>query len=182
MIVPKQAVALTLALLGSIIMVWSPVSYINWVGVFLAFCSCLSFGTELIMLGSKFARKLDNVDSITVTTYLTTAATISLLLTGFLTGKFNVNVSPKGWLAILVTAVFSTVISNILFFMGLREIGSSRTSILSTLEPVVSVSLGVIVLRESLTLLQTLGISMIISAVLLIYSVKPKKEMLIQEE
>jgi drug/metabolite transporter (DMT)-like permease len=73
---------------------------------------------------------------------------------------------------VLASAFFSTFLSNLLFFTGLRETGSSRTSILSTFEPVVSVVLGVIMLEELLTLFQFTGVAMIILAVIMINMLK----------
>ncbi len=171
----KQLAALIMATAGCALMVWSPVSHFNMFGILLAFGACLSFSAYLILLGSKFAEKLKEMDSLTVTTYITSAASVTLLAAALATDSFDVNVTPKGWMAILASAFFSTFLSNLLFFTGIRETGSSKASILSTFEPVVSVALGVVLLREILTLSQYTGIAMIILAVLIINMLKPEE-------
>lgn len=171
-IVPKQAAALVMATLGCIFMVWSPVTHLNTFGVLLAFGACMSFSTYLILLDSSFSKELSSLDSLTVTTYITTAASITLLAVAVATKSFDASVTPKGWVAILASAFFSTFLSNILFFAGVRQVGSSRTAILSTFEPVVSVALGVILLKETLVLIQLTGIVMIIVAVVMINMLK----------
>jgi drug/metabolite transporter (DMT)-like permease len=172
--VSKQLAALIMATVGCVLMVWSPVSNFNLFGILLAFGACLSFSTHLILLGSRFAEKLKSMDSLTVTTYITSTATITLLAAALVTGSFRVSVTPKGWMAVLASAFFSTFLSNLLFFKGIRETGSSKAAILSTFEPVVSVTLGVILLNEILTPLQFAGIAMIILAVLMINMLKQR--------
>ena len=54
-----------------------------------------------------------------------------------------------GWLALVGVAVFGSVIAVWAFFEGLRRLGPSDTSVVSTLEPVVSVVLGAAVLGEA---------------------------------
>jgi drug/metabolite transporter (DMT)-like permease len=170
--VPKQLFALMLATVGCILMVWSPVSNFNIFGIILAFGACLSFSIHLILLGSRFSERLNSMDTLTVTTYITTAATITLMAAALITGSFQISITPKAWSAVLASAFFSTFLSNLLFFTGIRETGSSKAAILSTLEPVVSVALGVILLKEILTLVQFAGVIMIIISVLVINMLK----------
>ncbi|HOC08653.1 MAG: EamA family transporter [Clostridiales bacterium] len=171
-VVPRQILALIMATLGCFLMVWSPVSDYNVLGILLAFGACFSFSTYLILLDSKFAESLKSLEPLTVTAYITSAAAITLLASALLTGSLWAAVTPKAWLAVLASAFFSTFLSNLLFFTGLRETGSSRASILSTFEPVVSVALGVIMLDEVLTLFQFSGVAMIIVAVIIINMLK----------
>jgi drug/metabolite transporter (DMT)-like permease len=181
-IMPAQIVALLAAMIGSVMMMWSPGIYINWLGVLIAFCSSVCFGAYIIMLGSRFTKVLDGLDSITVTTYLVTFAALAMLITGAFTRKLTAGVSPKGWIAIVVIAFFSTVISSIAFYLGVREIGSSKASILSTFEPVVTVSLGILVLKEILLPTQIIGIILVISAVVIMNVVEAGKSAAVSKE
>ena len=52
------------------------------------------------------------------------------------------------------------------FFAGLERVGPSKASTLSTLEPVVSVGLAILVLGEALNPFQILGGGLILAAVL----------------
>ena len=67
------------------------------------------------------------------------------------------------WLGCL--AVVSTVGAISLFFAGLRRVGPSAASILSTVEPVVTVALAFVVFGESLGPAQLVGGALVLSAV-----------------
>ena len=56
--------------------------------------------------------------------------------------------SPAGFGWLLALACISTVAAVVLFFAGLRRVGPSAASILSTLEPVVTVALAFAVFGE----------------------------------
>ena len=68
------------------------------------------------------------------------------------------------WLAGL--ALVSTVGAVALFFAGLRRVGPTAASILSTLEPVVTVALAFAVFGESLGPAQLAGGALVLLAVL----------------
>jgi drug/metabolite transporter (DMT)-like permease len=63
-------------------------------------------------------------------------------------------------------AVVSTVGAVALFFAGLRRLGPSTASILSTLEPAVTVALAFVVFGESLGPAQLAGGALVLIAVL----------------
>jgi drug/metabolite transporter (DMT)-like permease len=66
-------------------------------------------------------------------------------------------VSAAGWFWVLALVLVSTVFAVAAFFAGLRRLGATLTSVLSTLEPVVSVALAAAVLGERVGALQALG-------------------------
>ena len=68
-----------------------------------------------------------------------------------------------GWLACL--GAVSTVAAISLFFAGLRRVGPTVASILSTVEPLVTVGLAAIVFGEVLSPVQLLGGALVLSAV-----------------
>lgn len=167
---PKQVIALCIALTGSIVIMWAPGIYINWYGVLLAFLGAVSYAAYIMLLGSRLT---EGMDSITTTTYIASSAALSFVVLGFLTNTPAIaDLSVKGWGAILFIAIFSTVVAIITFYLGVKEVGASKASILSTFEPVVTVSLGVLVLGEVISFLQFAGAVMIICAVLIVNTAK----------
>jgi drug/metabolite transporter (DMT)-like permease len=76
--------------------------------------------------------------------------------------------SAAGWLAIVTIALVSTVLAITLFFAGLERIGPTRASTLSTLEPVVTVTLAAIVLGETIAPVQLVGGALILTAVIVL--------------
>lgn len=84
----------------------------------------------------------------------------------------EVGAAGWGWLACL--AVVSTVLAVALFFAGLRRVGPTAAAILSTLEPVVTVVLALIVFGEILGAVQILGGALVLGAVLVLKGQAPE--------
>lgn len=68
--------------------------------------------------------------------------------------------------ALVLIALVSTVAAMLAFFAGLERLGAARTSMLSTLEPVVTVALAALLFGEALSPLQWAGGVAILAAVL----------------
>jgi drug/metabolite transporter (DMT)-like permease len=79
-------------------------------------------------------------------------------------------VTPEGWGWLAGIAVVSTVAAVSLFFAGLKRVGPTTASILSTVEPVVTVVLAFLVFGELLGGLQLVGGGLVIAAVLVLGS------------
>jgi drug/metabolite transporter (DMT)-like permease len=75
---------------------------------------------------------------------------------------------PIGWLWLAGIAVVCTVTAIVLFFAGLARVGPSRASIISTVEPVVTVTLAFLVFGESLTVTQLAGGALVLASVVLL--------------
>ncbi|HYD93728.1 MAG TPA: DMT family transporter [Noviherbaspirillum sp.] len=72
------------------------------------------------------------------------------------------------WMAILAIALFSTVMAIACFLVGIKYVGPSQASIISTLEPVVTLCLGIALLGESVSGGQLAGGAMVLAAVVLL--------------
>jgi drug/metabolite transporter (DMT)-like permease len=96
-----------------------------------------------------------------------TGATVTLTAAAVVVGDLHpgrVTAEGFGWLAGI--AVISTVAAVGLFFAGLARVGPTAASILSTLEPVVTVALAALAFGERLSATQLLGGALVLSAVL----------------
>lgn len=71
----------------------------------------------------------------------------------------------KGWLAAAAAAFFSTIIAMGFFFAGVKIIGPGEAAVLSTIEPVVSIAVGVTALGESLGAVRVVGAAMVLVSV-----------------
>lgn len=76
--------------------------------------------------------------------------------------------TATGWVSVLAIALVSTALAIVAFFAGLKRIDPANASMISTLEPVVTVALAIMVLGETMTLHKILGGMMIFAAVLLL--------------
>ena len=80
----------------------------------------------------------------------------------------NSQKSAAGFAWLSALAVVSTVGAVALFFAGLRRLGPTAASILSTFEPVVTVVLAFVAFGESLGPAQLAGGALVLSAVLVV--------------
>lgn len=77
------------------------------------------------------------------------------------------------WLWALMLALVPTIISLITMVKAVKAIGSTPTAIMGALEPLTAVVIGVTIFGEAFSLRLSVGILMILSAVILIIAGKP---------
>ena len=76
-------------------------------------------------------------------------------------------VSPLTWVALVYSAVFSLSVSYTIWYAGVREIGSARTSVYSNLVPIVAMLSGVLFIGEPLNGRKVLGAAAVLVGVAL---------------
>ncbi|HUS16483.1 MAG TPA: DMT family transporter [Chloroflexia bacterium] len=101
-------------------------------------------------------------------TYIITAAAVVYGGAGLAGNTLDFAVSPGGWVAVVAIAVICTVLPIAGFVAGLARLGPGRASILSTVEPVITIALAALVLGESVHPLQLIGGTLILSAALVV--------------
>jgi drug/metabolite transporter (DMT)-like permease len=109
------------------------------------------------------ARELAGTDALASTTVVCLSAAATLSLAGLLREPHFPGIW-WGWAAVGAIAIVSTVIAIIAFFAGLKRVGPAVASIVSTLEPVVTVALAWIVLGETLSPIQLVGGALVLAA------------------
>ena len=107
------------------------------------------------------------VGPLALSTLVCTGAGVSLTLAGLAGGDLDPGaVTAEGYAWLTALALVSTVGAVALFFAGLRRVGPTAASILSTVEPVVTVALAFAVFGESLSPTQLTGGALVLAAVL----------------
>ncbi|HAT31666.1 MAG TPA: EamA family transporter [Janthinobacterium sp.] len=120
-----------------------------------------------ILLGNRLARvRQDPHPLAACVVILATAAAANTLLA--LWRGVALPGSAQGWLAVAAIALFCTAMAIACFLSGVKIIGAAQSSILSTLEPVVTLGIGVAMLHESVSASQLLGGAMVLVAVVLL--------------
>ena len=130
--------------------------------------------TGYILISEGVAARLG---PLVLTTLVCTGAALALTLAALAGGDLDPGaVSPAGfgWLSGL--AVVSTVGAVALFFAGLRRVGPTAASILSTLEPIVTVVLAFAAFGESLGPAQLAGGALVLAAVLAVRVPVPRPQ------
>ncbi len=105
-----------------------------------------------------------------------TGAAVSLTIGSAAVGDLRPGeVSAEGWGWLAGIALVSTVAAVSLFFAGLKRVGPTTASILSTVEPVVTVVLAFLVFGELLGVVQLVGGALVIAAVLVLGTYRPRE-------
>lgn len=131
-------------------------------GIILAFLSGVTYAFYVIYIdksGLKF------VNPIKLTFYLSIVGALIMFVFSIATGQFTMDMTPMAW---IFTTILSLVISLgavSLLSVGIKLIGAQSASILSTLEPITSVIIGVLVFGEEL------GIRGLLACLLIMLSV-----------
>jgi drug/metabolite transporter (DMT)-like permease len=103
-----------------------------------------------------------------------TAAVYALLLLGSGGSLSPTAVPGTVWPAVLGLGLVATAIAIQTFYAGVKRVGGARASLISTVEPVYTVALAMILFGESLTPMQIVGGALVIFAVILAETGRPE--------
>jgi drug/metabolite transporter (DMT)-like permease len=92
-------------------------------------------------------------------------AAASLTVSAALLGELHPGaLTPAGWAWLACLALVSTVAAIGLFFAGLRRVGPTSAAILSTVEPLVTILLAGLLLRERVGVAQVAGAALLLTS------------------
>lgn len=165
----REGIASALACGGLLLALGSAASGGEWLGIVLGIASGLVYAIYIIT-GSRLSAGTPPL-----------AAAFVVLSSGALchgvVGGFNGFAFPHGlsaWLAMLAIGSFGAALAIAAFFAGLQRLGPTRASLLSTVEPPITIALGFFFLGEQLGWPQLAGGGAILGAALLLAAAKNK--------
>ncbi|NGQ96591.1 DMT family transporter [Brevibacillus sp. SYP-B805] len=164
--------AILLSVCGLALVLGTTFGEVHPLGVLLGFGAAL-FYSVYIILGNRVVKHLPP---------LATSAFVSLFAAGSflcisLVGEgIRYDLGGQAWLAISGIVLCSTVLAIGCFFRGLQLIGSTRASVLSTIEPVVTCICSALLFAERLTGMQMLGGLIVLAGAALIVASRGKGE------
>lgn len=136
----------------------------NLTGFMLGMLAALSYG--VYVYSSQSVSK--KIDTHWLTLMICLGCAVLFFALALITGTFKLPVTAKAWLDIFVLGVLATAIPIQLMLSGLKYISSVKASMLSLLEPVVTLCVGMMFLHERLVSLQIIGVIIILCAALTI--------------
>lgn len=145
-------------------------------GVALALAAACIYAVYIVG-GSRATRGVDPLASTAV--ILTSAASVLagvVAVRGGLGLPVQFAQTGPGWAAVAAIALVSTAVAVGCFVVGLRHLGASRTALISTLEPVVTVVLATAFLGEHLAPAQWVGGALVLSGALLLAMQPPPRQ------
>jgi drug/metabolite transporter (DMT)-like permease len=159
---PTKLTALGVALLGTVLTI-GPVGETQLPGVILGLLSA-SIYAIYVLIGEQVMQEESPLTSCTV--MISSAA---IVYGGIISiHGINLPIQYSGWFAILALAMVSTILALSTFFAGIKFLGASTASMLSTVEPVITIVLSMMILQQSITKLQIVGGALILTAVVIL--------------
>ena len=148
-------------LIGLVLILASPVIYSVWI----VLAARLS-GEDRDDVGRDSSSAVDPVAAGAV---MLTATAVTFWVTALGIGRpvLPAQVPDAAWFGIAGIGIVSTFIAVQTFYAGAHRIGAARASLISTVEPIWTISLAGLLLAESLTPVQLLGGAVIIGGVVL---------------
>lgn len=153
--------AIGIALIGCALTVGGRLDVSDPMDVFLPLSNAAVYAVYLTIAG----RYIRHIPGFTSGLLSITGSLLPMLVVLVVRGlKFPT--TGEGWIAVFGIGLISSVVPILAMFEGINRIGAANASILSTIEPVFTVILAIILLHERVTLLQVLGGALILGSVI----------------
>jgi drug/metabolite transporter (DMT)-like permease len=150
--------ALFTVMLGLILLKGNGETTLDSMGIFLAIIGACCFAAYIY--GSQHTTK--NMDSRLLTLLVCFGNTLIFLMLSYYTNSFAVPTTWNAWFYICAIGVVATALPIQLLLDGLKYISPVKASILSVLEPVATIMIGLLLLHETLSNVQALGVVIIL--------------------
>ena len=125
------------------------------------------------------AHTLKKVDLLTGVTFINIGARLGYWLI-CATLPFGLAVefpsNTKSWLLISTFALFGTVVPFLFSYSGMKRVGPSMLSVITTIEPVLAIMMGVIFLSEPITTPRVIGATFVIGALVALSMLESRDE------
>ena len=135
------------------------------IGILLALFSGIAYTVYILLISPEEIKK---IDPYVASLYLFSFATIFFLLVDIPYGHIQVPNTSSQWINLVGLGLFPTTFAMSFFFIGVKNIGPSKASILCTCEPVVSIVIGMLVFDEVLNALDIIGCIFVFSSIFFI--------------
>ncbi len=142
----------------------NPILNVSAIGILLSFGTAVTYAAYTLLL----PRALKGLNGEIGAFYVMGATGFSFGILGALKNELQFPLDIKTWAWIMMISVISTTIALTMLFKGLKIIGPSRTSILSTMEPATAVIVASLLFKDTLNITQWIGGILILFATILI--------------
>lgn len=160
----QTVAALALSLVGVGLVVGGDTTGIDALGVGLVLLAAL--GYAFYLTGNRAA--LSSIDADLLAGTAMVATTVSVLAFGLFSGRLTMPAGSDQWAILVGISTLGTAIPIFLYVSGLDRIQASHASVISTAEPLVTVTLGIVLLGESVSPGLAIGGALVVLGVVLV--------------
>lgn len=158
----QQLFCLCLAIIG--VLCFMNLSSSSMMGFFLAVLSGVFFAYYMIGMDHTSIRELSPY---VFNFYLVLLNVVVLFILALMTQSFSV-MPIAGYILSFVVSILTSLIAVVLLQRGIYCLGASTTAILSTLEPITSIVIGIAFLSETLTAMKLLGCILVLLSTMIL--------------
>lgn len=159
-------IAAVLSVLGVVFLCWTGGENIRVAGLIVASITVITYSLYIVGVNQSKAGRL-SAEILTFYILLSGALIFMLLALVSPTGIQSIP-STNALLRLLSLAFLCTLISDFTLILAIKLVGSTITSILGSMEPVVAVAIGIFYFGESFGLMSLVGLLLIIASVTLV--------------
>lgn len=174
----KKSIVLMLAailsLLGVAMMCWSnEAGNINPIGIIIASVTVITYAFYIVGINKT---SVSSMSAEVLTFYILLAGAFIFMIFALITTGIESVSGVSAWSHLVLLAFLPTVLSDLTLILAIKYAGSTITSILGSMEPLVAVFIGVIYFHEFFALSSFFGLLLIIMSVVLVILFGNKKK------
>ena len=166
----RRLVGLLLGVGGVAALVGLQVGHVNMLAVGSVLLTALGYAAGPIIL----SRRLSDLPGTAVVAF--SLAATAVVYSPFAAASWPSHVSARVWLSVVALAVVCTAAAFLVFFALIREVGPTRATVITFVNPAVALALGVAALGEDLTLGMAIGFPLVIAGSVLATSRRAPEE------
>ncbi len=166
-------IAAFISVVGVIFMCWTGGENIKLLGVIIVSLTVLTYSIYIVGINQTSAGRLP---AEILTFYILLFGTIIFLVFALLTTGVAKIPSLTAFGRLSLLAFLCTVVSDFTLVLAIKLVGSTTTSILGSMEPLVAVSIGIIYFSEPFSINSLIGIILIIISVVMVVTQKSKNQ------
>ncbi|MDD3704945.1 MAG: DMT family transporter [Clostridiaceae bacterium] len=159
-----KIIALAVSIIGVYILAGNIGSSVDLKGIALALASGILYSIYTIEIGKE---ELMALDGLLITFYISFLSAVAIFIFGTATHNLIFTLKLPAVLGILALALVCTVFGILAYNKSIQLIGPTYAAVFSTVAPITSVILGIIIFDESLSKTAAIGSFMIIASVFL---------------
>jgi drug/metabolite transporter (DMT)-like permease len=118
--------------------------------------------TAIVIVGN--ARAMKQAPALSVGLYMMLSAAAALTVLFCLYGSLALPTTGLGWIGFIGVAIAATT-GTLAFLCGMAYVGAARAAMITNLEPVLGVLFAIAILGERVTLVQSIGIAIVIGSI-----------------
>jgi len=160
----QKGVALVITFAGTVMVLGTSFESSDFFGIMCGIGAACVY-TAYIVAGSQVLKPLEPIRA---TTYIMTGAAAAYILFGLFSRTLVFSYNSYTWMAIGGVIFIATVLAVTTFWMGVKWVGPSKTSIISTVEPLFTVFLAAVIFNEMMTITQLIGGTLILAGVVIL--------------